>query len=71
MPKKERQTFCAKIKQVDLFGRPISLTHEGGHMFTSKIGAILTVAFGLILLSLGIGGFFAVAVNEIINVSVS
>ena len=61
MVKKVRQSFCQKVSQVDLFGRPISLTHEGRHMFTSKSGAVLTIAFALILLGLGIGGFFAVA----------
>lgn len=40
-------------------------------MFTSKIGAVLTIAFAVILLSFGIVGFFAVAENQINNVSPS
>jgi hypothetical protein len=38
-------------------------------MFTSKIGALLTVAFGLILLILGASTFSKVIVNDIANVN--
>ncbi len=69
MAKKSRVSCLDKLSQLDLFGRPISLTHEGRHMFTSKIGALLTVAFGLILLILGASTFAKVIVNDIANVN--
>lgn len=68
----KKRTSCNKALQaVDLFGRPISLTHEGQHSFTSPIGGGMTVVFALILIALGIEGFTRVVFNEINNVSES
>lgn len=59
----------AVLKELDIFGIPVSLTHRGKETFSTSFGTILTFIFMFVICSKGLSDFMKVWNAEVSNVS--
>ena len=50
-PKNNRSSVHSKCKELDIFGVPVTLVHDGQPMFKTEVGSIFTVLLGICMLS--------------------
>ena len=67
----QQLSFMDKLRVIDIFGSKINLTFKGNHTYKTKIGAVLSILFLILLIAVTTSSLIKVFSKTILAISMS